>query len=175
MNLPSPKITGAPIRIEFRPALTSWRGKLLSGDHRGEPIHATSFLRKRSIVLDSELAQDWPELSRILVHELFHFAWVRLGNPMRLSYEDLLRVELESGALGELGWSAEWRKKALKPTDIAQRNRKWREYVAESFCDTAAFLYSDCAHHDEYTIKNRWRQQRMCWYAEHLEKRSIPL
>lgn len=170
-----PSITGTTIRIEFRPELTSWRGKLLSGDPRGEQIHATSFLRKRLIVLDSELAQDWPELSRILVHELFHFAWVRLGNPIRLSYEDLLRGELKSRARGELGWSAEWRKKALRPTDVAERNRKWREYMAESFCDTAAFLYSECPHHDEYTLKSRWRQQRMRWFALLLEKRPIQL
>ena len=172
--VPKPAITGAPIRVEFRPSLTSWRGKLLSGVPRGESIHATSFLRKRLIVLDSELARDWPELSRILVHELFHFAWVRLGNPRRLSYEDLLRGELECRARGELGWSAEWRKKALTPKDIHTRSRKWREYAVESFCDTAACLYSDCGQHGEYTLKSRWRQRRTHWFA-HLESQSIQL
>ena len=170
-----PEITGPLIRIEFRSALTSWRGKLLSDDPRGEPIHATSFLRKRLIVLDSELAHDWPELSRILVHELFHFAWVRLGNPMRLSYEDLLGDELHARARGELGWSAEWRKKALGTQDIAKRTRKWREYVAESFCDTAAFLYSDYVDHDEYTLKRRWRKLRADWFEGAFQQRAIPL
>lgn len=170
-----PSITGSPIRIKFRPALTSWRGKLLSGDRRGEPIHATSFLRKRLIVLDRELTQDWPELSRILVHELFHFTWVRLGNPMRLSYEDLLRVELHERARGELGWSAEWRKKALTAEGIAKRNRKWREYLAESFCDTAAFLYSECREHDEYTLKSRWRKLRAAWFERAFQQGGIPV
>ena len=79
----SPRLSGAPIRIEFRPELTTWRGKLLSKEDRGQPIHATSFLPQRLIVFESELLKDWSELSRILVHELFHFAWVRLGNPLR--------------------------------------------------------------------------------------------
>ncbi len=53
------------------------------------------------------------ELARILVHELFHFAWVRLGNPARRSYEALVREEWKRRARGELGWSAESRKRAL--------------------------------------------------------------
>ena len=170
-----PSITGSPIRIEFRPELTSWRGELLSGDPRGEPIHATTFLRKRLIVLDSELAHDWPELSRILVHELFHFVWVRLGNPMRRSYENLICVELQARVRGELGWSAEWRKKALSAEDIAKRNRKWREYVAESFCDTAAYLYSECDEHDEYTLKGRRRKMRAAWFKSAFQQGGISI
>ncbi len=53
------------------------------------------------------------EFPRIFVHEVAHFIWLRLGNPARLRYEDLVRAEIAAGARGELGWSAEWRKDAL--------------------------------------------------------------
>ena len=64
-------------------------------------------------MLDQELERQPRELARILVHELFHFAWVRLGNPARRSYEALVREEWKQRARGELGWSAESRKRAL--------------------------------------------------------------
>ena len=43
----------------------------------------------------------------------FTFAWVRLGNPARRSYESLVREEWKHRARGELGWSAESRKRVL--------------------------------------------------------------
>ncbi len=169
----SPQLSGPPIRIEFRPELTTWRGKLLSKEDRGQPIHATSFLPQRLIVFESELLKDWSELSRILVHELFHFAWVRLGNPLRFSYEELLQSEWKSRARGELGWSAEWRKAKLSHLDVETRSRKWRAYVVESFCDTAAFLYSDCRQHPEFTLRNRWRNRRIQWMAAIFSARPV--
>ena len=162
----SPTISGAAIKIDFLPNLTSWRGKLLSGDPRGEAIHGTSFLRERRIVLDTELVNDWQELSRILVHELFHFVWVRLGNPRRHSYQQLLHQEITGNARGELGWSSQWRKDSLKREDPLLRSRKWREYTAESFCDTAAYFYSNCGLHEEYTLSKRYRLKRSVWFEE---------
>ena len=82
------------------------------------------------------------EFPRIFVHELFHFVWLRAGNPLRWSYEGCVRAEFRSGARGELGWSAEWRKAASRAGDVRRRSRRWREYACESFCDTAAWLYS---------------------------------
>ena len=85
-----------------------------------------------------------PELARILTHELFHFAWVRLSNQSRRSYEALVRNEWKRRTRGELGWSAESRKAALFQGSriAARRGKYWREYLCESFCDTAAWLYS---------------------------------
>ena len=50
---------------------------------RGQPVHAGSFIRKREIVLEPELRADSGELARIFIHELFHFVWIRMGNPAR--------------------------------------------------------------------------------------------
>ena len=92
------------------------------------------------------------EFPRIFVHELFHFVWLRAGNPRRWSFERVVRGEFRSGARGELGWSAEWRKAALRAGDVRRRSRRWREYCCESFCDTAAWLYSGVIRHPEFTL-----------------------
>ena len=173
MRLPSPQLCGSAIRVQFRPELTNWRGKLLSNEDRGQPVHASCFLTKRQIVLESALLENWPELSRILVHEVFHFSWVRLGNPLRSSYHELLRAEMKAGARGELGWSAEWRKEKLTDSDVQGNSRRWREYAVESFCDTAAYIYSDCTSHAEFTLRNHWRVRRIQWYAGIFRARPV--
>src|SRR5687767_14244271 len=66
---------GGPVSIEFLPNLSVHRRQLLSNCGVGHEVHAGSFLRERSIVIDSALRG--PELTRILLHELFHFAWIR--------------------------------------------------------------------------------------------------
>jgi len=117
-------------------------------------------LRARRILLDCSAT----EFRRIFVHEVFHFVWPRLGNPARWSYEDLLRGEWSSGARGELGWSAEWRKRSLsRANGVPPRNRPWREYCCESFCDTAAWLYSGVKEHEEFTLAACFRQRRQEW------------
>src|SRR5712671_3618654 len=137
----SPEVCGFPIRISFLPALRSHRGNLLSGNTAsGKEVHGGSFLRQRRIVLDAALKKQPAELTRILTHELFHFAWLRLGNPKRRSYEDLVRGEIAKRVKGELGWSAESAKAALTRGDTLRRTRRWREYVCESFCDSGAWL-----------------------------------
>src|SRR5438477_4297266 len=104
----SPQVCGLPIEITFLPSLRAHRGKLLSGKAgRGTEVHAGSFLRQRRIVLDAALRSRPGELRRILTHELFHFVWLRLGNPRRRSYEELVARELTGRVKGELGWSAE--------------------------------------------------------------------
>src|ERR1022692_3638234 len=90
---------------------------------RGPPraVHAGAFIRERRIAFDAELAADPQEFARIFVHEIFHFVWLRLGNARRWSYEALLREEMRGRARGELGWSAEWRKRALAARDAGRR------------------------------------------------------
>jgi hypothetical protein len=149
-----PHIDGQPIRLEIRRELTDRRGA----------VHAGAFIRERRIAFDAELAADPHEFARIFVHEIFHFAWRRLGNPRRWSWEALLRCELRNRARGELGWSAEWRKRALAAHDSGRRTRRWREYVCESFCDTAAWMFSGVAAHREYTLARRFRERRRQWF-----------
>lgn len=146
-----PPFEGAPIIIERSPGLRDRRGI----------VHAGSFVRERRIALACSAA----EFPRIFVHELFHFVWVRAGNPKRRSFERLLGGERHADARGELGWSAEWRQAALTPDDLRGRSRRWREYCCESFCDTAAWLYSGLADHPEFTLQHRFRLARRAWFA----------
>jgi hypothetical protein len=157
-------MAGRSVSVRFLPALTADRRRLYSNRPRGEPVHAGSYIRKRRIVLDRELERQPGELARILVHELFHFAWVRLGNPARESYAALVRAEWEKHARGELGWSAEMRKRSLlKRSPGPATSRLWREYLCESFCDTGAWLYSGVRRHPEYTLPARHRNRRAEW------------
>ena len=160
-----PPLEGRAIRISFRPALTAGNGRLYSQRSCGQPVYAGSFIRKREIILDRELRQGSRELARILTHELFHFAWVRLGNRARRSYENLLRRELKDHARGELGWSAESRKSTLAHIpQPATHNLRWRDYICESFCDTAAWLYSGLRRHQEFTLGARYKARRAKWF-----------
>jgi hypothetical protein len=151
-----PVITGRPVRLEIRRGLRDRRGS----------VHAGAFLRERRIAFEPALAGDREEFARIFVHEVFHFVWLRLGNARRWSFEALLREELLRHARGDLGWSAEWRKRALRPDDAELRTRRWREYVCESFCDTAGWLFSGIRTHREYTLARRFRERRRRWFVQ---------
>jgi len=154
-----PPFTGAPIRIEKAPGLRDRRGS----------VYAGSFLRERRIAFDCSRA----EFPRIFVHEVFHFVWLRAGNPVRRSWEKLVKRELAAHARGELGWSAEWRKGALSAGDISRRTRRWREYCCESFCDTAAWIYSGVSRHEEFTLATRSRAGRREWFQRAIGGREL--
>jgi hypothetical protein len=170
-----PAFEGKPIRVVLRSALFAHRGTLLSGLERGTPVHAGSFLRRRQIVLDRTLCAEPSELSRILVHEIFHFVWLRMGNHARRSFEAQLAAELQRNARGELGWSADLRKQALSPGDVRARNRRWREYVCESFCDSAAWLHTGAKDHEEFTLARRFQRARWEWLCHFEAVRRIPI
>jgi hypothetical protein len=159
-----PEISGRPIEVAWLAAPRRRRGDLVSGGTQGQEVHAGAFLRRRRIVLDVALKRRPALLRRIWTHELFHFVWVRLGNCRRESYQQLLAGEIRRGARGELGWSAEWRKEALKEDDVRRRTRRWREYACESFCDTAAWLLSAVRASSEYTLNARDRARRRQWF-----------
>jgi hypothetical protein len=131
--------TGSPVQITYAPSLR---------DTAGNEAHAATFIPQR-----------------VLLHELFHFVWVRLGNPRRLAWEAHLQQEFAQRTRGEAGWSAEWRKRALTPADRAARTRRWREYCCESFCDTASALH---ARPTESTLAPRPLAARTAWFATHL-------
>jgi hypothetical protein len=156
-----PALCGQPIRIQSRRGLRD----------RQVAVHAGSFPRERRIVFDCARR----EFRRIFTHEVFHFVWLRLGNAARRSYEDLIRRECLAGAAGELGWSAEWRKEKLGRRDMGTRARRWREYCCESFCDSAAWLYSGVRRHNEYTLAARFGARRRAWFAEVLGDGPLPV
>ena len=126
-------------------------------------------------MLDQDLQRQPRELARILVHELFHFAWARLGNPARRSYEALVRQEWLQRARGELGWSAESRKRLLASGTLPASGTAWRDYLCESFCDTAAWLYSGVGRHPEYTLATRHRNRRAEWFHVMFRHRGIAI
>jgi hypothetical protein len=169
-------LEGRSIYLRFLPALTADGRRLYSNRPNGQPVYAGSFIRKRQIVLDQELQRQPRELARILVHELFHFAWVRLGNPVRRSDEDLVREEWQQRARGELGWSAELRKRALlKRSPREAASAAWRDYLCESFCDTGAWIYSGVRRHPEYTLAARHRDRRAEWFRTVFQGAAIPI
>jgi len=155
--------------VEWRSGLRAWRGRLLTGAagarEPGEAVHAASSIRRRQMIFDQELRRSSAELSRILVHEVFHFAWVRLSNETRRSWGALLEAEMARRARGELGWSAEWRKRRLVARGGPVPGRRWSEYACESFCDTAAWAYAGAGEHAEFTLAARWGEARRAWFA----------
>ena len=164
-----PHLRGRDLELEWRSGLRTRRGRLLTADESpasqsDEAVHAASDIRQRRIVLDRELRRDPAELSRILTHELFHFVWVRLSNDTRRSWEALIRTELSRGARGELGWSAEWRKRELAARGRETADRRWREYLCESFCDTGAWVYAMVDGHAEFTLATCWSRARRKWF-----------
>jgi hypothetical protein len=162
-NVGLPELFGSPICLRMQPELRAYRGKLLSGTEHGTAVHAASFIRRREIVLESALAARPSYLRFILVHEIFHFVWPRLGNGLRAEFRALLEQEKSSGARGEMGESAEVQKLALARDGGEAR---WREYVCESFCDSAAALFSGVNGEADRPLAARWRDKRKKWFEE---------
>ena len=149
-----PQFVGGPIRVEVRRSL----GSHLAG----------ASLPRRLILLDKSVLARRGEFERILIHELFHFAWVRLSNQKRAAWEQVLAAELRERIKGELGWSAEWRKEVLTRADLRLRTPKWRRYACESFCDSAAWIFAGLPAHDEFTLAATYRRLRRRWFTEQL-------
>lgn len=145
-----PPLEGRRIRVQIRRSL-------------GSHLAATSIPR-RVIHLDRCVLEQRGEFERILVHELFHFVWVRLSNQKRWDWERVLSAEFSRHAAGELGWSAEWRKDKLSSVDLRKRTPKWRRYICESFCDTGAWMHSGLTVHDEFTLASSDRRRRKAWF-----------
>ncbi len=168
-----PKGHGAPIVLAFRPNLHSHLGQVVSKD-AGLEIHAACDLRRRTLIMDSALKADPHEFKRILMHEIFHFAWGRLGNPGRASYAALIAAERKRGARGELGWSAQRMKESLGDSH-GPVSRRYREYLCESFCDTGAWFYSGQRSHWEATLAKRYSAARGGWFSEYFRGRKLSI
>jgi hypothetical protein len=168
-----PSLRGRPIDVCYRPELTAWRGQLLSRSHKGDAVYAGCFLRKRQIVLDQHMMKTPRVLERIFVHEVFHFVWSRLGQPLRDSYHDLIEAEIQAGVSGELGWSAESMKLKLQEGDREERNRRWADYLCESFCDTAGWCLGTAKRYAENTLAAEFRARRRRWLRANLLNRPL--
>jgi hypothetical protein len=155
-----PELTGRPIRVEIRPSL----GPHLAG----------ASIPGRLILLDAAVLARVGEFERILVHELFHFAWVRLSNQRRRGWEQVLEREFRRKISGELGWSAECRKHNLTRADAQGRTPGWRRYACESFCDTAAWLFAGLSAHDEFTLAPASQSLRRNWFTQQFPA-SVPV
>jgi len=158
------EVRGEPITVQLVSGLDARLGK---------QVHAGSNIRRREMLLERELLRNRGELARILVHELLHFVWARLGNARRAAWERLLDAEISAGARGELGWSAEVRKKQLTAADRLTRSRRWREYVCESFCDTGAWLYAGLREHEEWTLAKLRRGKRAACLVPIIERDDL--
>jgi hypothetical protein len=155
---------GDPISFEVRSRLTAHRGKLLSGADRGVPVHAAAFIRQRMIVLETDLFSRPEQLCLIVVHEIFHFVWVRLGNSQRHAFVRLLTNEMQSRARGEMGESSDVKKQLLpKWAFFDSSSRLWRDYACESFCDSGAAFFSGVTTNEHFTLAGRWAKRRYAW------------
>jgi len=139
------------------------RGPAGSG---GVEVHAAAGIRARRLLIEEALLENQEEFERIFTHELFHFVWVRLSNARRFSFEKLIAAEFDCAAPGELGWSAELGKAVQTAVDRRRRTRKWRAYVCEAFCDTAAWSYSGGGSHPEFTLESTSRRRRRGWLRD---------
>jgi len=170
-GLPCFKLTNATIEfigeaipIEFRPNLRA----------RGSEVHASTFLHRRLIILDSALLRNRPERERILAHEIFHFVWWK-APAIRAAYADRIHQEFASGIKGEMGWSAEWRKLELKPADLKHHTRRFRDYLCESFCDSSACLLLRISRHPEITLPARARRARRNFFEAYVAGRRLKI
>ncbi len=165
---------GNDLSVSVNPQLTAYRGKLLSGfPDLGTAIHAAAFIRQRRIVLESTLLRRPDMLRLILIHEVFHFVWVRLDNASRREFAALLRKEIKAGARGELGESAAVRKAALRSQrSLHPRGKDWSEYVCESFCDTAAWFYSGSPSTFDFKLARKWATLRRDWFLSKFPESS---
>ncbi len=127
-------------------------------------MYAASLIRERKIILERALLVHRGTFRLILIHELFHFVWPRLGNSSRKSFEALLFEEEKHGARGDLGESSGVKKKLLSRPDGAARPGLWRDYVCECFCDTAAWFYARLEPDEGFQLAKRWKDRRREWF-----------
>lgn len=168
-----PELRGRAIDVKYRPRLTAWKGQLLSKSHKGDAVYAGCFLRKRQIVLDDGMLRTPRVLERIFVHEVFHFVWSRLGKPLRDSWHGVIDAEIVRCANGELGWSAESMKLTVSDEDRTTRSRRWKDYVCESFCDTAGWYFGSARRYSEMTLGTEQRAARRLWFREYVVDRRL--
>jgi hypothetical protein len=123
-------------------------------------------MRERRIVFDAELAADPQEFARIFVHEVFHFVWLRLGNPRRWSYEALLREEMRAARAASWAGPRSGASIALAARDA------WRAAPGAGANTSARASATQrpgsfrASAHPEYTLARRFRERRRQWFVK---------
>lgn len=136
------------------------RGSLGLGPGPGDEVFAASFLNQRRILFDVELLRHAPDFVNIFTHEIYHFVWRRLPNAEREAWSALLRDEklpMHPNLSSRLAYDAH----AAKPS-VA----KWKHYVCEAFCDTAAAIATPG------TLVSSQRRQ---WLTNLTQRRRLPV
>ena len=136
------------------------RGKLGFGPGPGDEVFAASFLARREIVFDTDLLGHAPDFVNVIAHEIYHFVWRRLPNAERIDWGELLRAEARPR---HSGLSSRLRYAAYRE---GNRERQWKDYVCEAFCDTAAALTAP------HPIISSQRKQ---WFRNLIKKRRLPV
>lgn len=128
------------------------------GPGPGEEVFAASFLARREIVFASELLDHAPALVEIFAHEIYHFAWRRLGNVERAAWAQLLQGETKPKHAGLSS--------RLRYEEFIERraDRRWKNYVCEAFCDTAGAMTQP---------KSKISSQRKQWFKRLLKRRKL--
>ncbi len=101
-----------------------------------------------------------PDFVNIVAHEVYHFVWRRLSNADRASFSELLAGEatpLHTGLSSRTRYEA-WRTKSTQ--------LRWKDYVCEAFCDSAAALT------DPNAIISA---QRKRWFGNLFKKKKLPV
>jgi hypothetical protein len=140
--------------------MRAYRGKLQVGPGPGDEVFAASFIPRREIVFDSDLLAHAPDFVNIVAHEIYHFVWRRLPNAERANWSELLAAEkrvMHTGLSSRLRFEA-WRE--------AESPRRWKDYVCEAFCDTAAAMT-----HPNVRISAHRRK----WFGNLIKKRKLPV
>ena len=63
----------------------------------------------------------------------------------------------------------------LTGEDRRLRTRRWRDYVCESFCDTAGWYFGSAKRYSEMTLSRDERAERRRWVRGHLLDKTLSI
>ena len=149
--------------------------------HRGSPDPSSGILENtvEAFLRSARLGADGVELDVRLTRDgalaVHHDPAIPgLGPVAELDVgQEVGREARDERIRGELGWSAERMKAGLSRADRTRRTRAWREYVCESFCDSAAWLLAGSAGNEEFTLPAAARRARRVWFEQTRLTREI--
>lgn len=171
--VPAEAIVRISGRILLEASRDGRRGLRVAGDCSTQ---AVSYVRERVLVLHRRLLRQRWLGQRLFYHELCHFLWPRLAAGARRRYLKHLRRELAQAVRGELGYSAQDRKR--RRLRRVRSGSAWREYACESFCDTGAYALARAAglgarlRSVEFTLAPRHRPGRLAAWQRALGRSS---
>lgn len=148
------------LKIRFASRLRAHRGKLEFGPGPGDEVFAASFLTRREIVFEESLLQHAPEFLNICAHEIYHFVWRKLSNADRAAWETVLKAEKRPVHAG-LSSRVAFDRHRERPNP-----KRWKHYLCEAFCDSAAALTTPVA---------KLSSKRRVWLHELCKRRRLAI